>query len=145
VGVFDEALRARDNHRADCIRTLDVAVVVNLYAVQRSVDAKGGCYTVEQLTLGGALGEPTAQRLTRGCDYPIDQPLLIPTLRYCDAHPRPAERQRFFDQILLDQPVAEQYEGRFCAIVIKLADKRGEDLLHQERPVIARAMRAIAQ
>src|SRR5437868_4018414 len=111
VGVFDEALRARDNHRADCIRTLDVAVVVNLYAVQRSVDAKGGCYTVEQLTLGGALRGPPADRLARGCDYPVDQPLFVAALRYRKADPRPTERQCFFDQILLDQPVAEQYDG----------------------------------
>ena len=53
--------------------------------------------------------EATAERLTCGCDYPVDQPLFVAALRHCKADPRPAERQRFFDQILLDQPVTKQH------------------------------------
>jgi hypothetical protein len=92
VGVFDEPLGTGNDHCANCIRALDVAVVVNFYAVQWSVDAKGGCDTVEQLTLRGALREATAERLTRRCGYSVDQPLFIAALRYCEADPRSAER-----------------------------------------------------
>src|SRR5271165_2778840 len=41
IGVFDEPVRARDNHGADRIRALDVAVVVDLDAVERTVKAEG--------------------------------------------------------------------------------------------------------
>src|SRR5205807_796807 len=74
---------AGDNHRADCIRALDVAVVVNLYTVQWPVDAEGGCDTVEQLTLRGTLRKAPAERLTRGCNYSVDQPFFVAALRYC--------------------------------------------------------------
>jgi hypothetical protein len=84
-----------------------VAVVVNLYAVQWSVDAKSGCDTVEQLTLRGTLRKTPAERLTRGCNDPVDQPLFVAALRHCEADPGPTERQRFFYQALLDQPVAQ--------------------------------------
>ena len=82
-----------------------MAVVVNLYAVQWSVDAKGGCDALEQLALRGTLRKAPAERLTCGCDYPVDQPLFVAALRHRKVDSRPAERQRFFDQILLDQPV----------------------------------------
>jgi hypothetical protein len=39
---------------------LNVAVVVNFYAVQWSLDAESGCDTVEQLTLGGTFREAPA-------------------------------------------------------------------------------------
>jgi hypothetical protein len=71
---------------------LDVAVVVNLYAVQWSLDAESGCDTVEQLTLGGTLRESPAERLSRGCNYSVDQPFFVAAPRYGKADPRPAER-----------------------------------------------------
>jgi len=66
VGVFDEPFRAGDNHRADRIRALDMAVVVNLDPVQRSVDAERRRNSVEQLTLRGTLCKAATKRLARG-------------------------------------------------------------------------------
>src|SRR6266851_2149013 len=47
IGVLDQPVRPGDDHCADRVRALDVAVVVDLDAVERTVEAEGGGDAVE--------------------------------------------------------------------------------------------------
>src|SRR5215470_7904395 len=101
VGAFHEPVGARDDHRADRVRALDVAVVIYLYPVQLAVEAERRCDPVEELALRGALGEPAAERFARRFEDPLHEPFLVAALRYREGHPATAERQRLLDQLLL--------------------------------------------
>src|SRR5438094_565314 len=121
-----------------------MAVVVNLDAVERRREPEGGGDAVEQLALRSAFGEPAPERLARAGGDAVDQLLLVAAPRYRERHVPAAERQRFLDQILLDQRMAEQHQWRFRPVVVELADKGGQHLLYRELAVVAREIGAVA-
>ena len=65
VGVLHQPVGAGDDHRADRVAALDVAVVVDLDAVERRLQPERRGDAVEQLALRGAFGEAAAERLAR--------------------------------------------------------------------------------
>ena len=75
--VFPETLRPGDDHRADRIRALDVAVVVDLDAPRRPRQPKTFRQRREQLALRGGVGELAAERLARIGERVIDELLLL--------------------------------------------------------------------
>ena len=121
-----------------------MAVVVDLDAVRRGVEAKRRGDALEQPALRGALGEPAAERLARGGEDAIDQLLFIAALRHRQDDTAAAERQRLLDQLLLGQPMAEQHQRRFWPVVVELADKRAQHVLDRELAIVAREIGAIA-
>src|SRR5439155_10628147 len=54
VGVLDQPVGAGDDHRADRVTALDVAVVIDLDAAERRLQPECRSDAVEQLTLRGA-------------------------------------------------------------------------------------------
>ena len=124
-----EPVRVGNDHRADRIRALDMAVVVNLDAVQRPIETQGGRHPVEQLALRCAFGETAAERLPRRRVDAIDKLFLVAALRHREGHLLAAQRERLLDELLLDQPMAQQDQPGFGAVVVKLADKGTQHLL----------------
>src|SRR5439155_9058160 len=107
-------------------------------AVQRCVDSECSRDPIEELTLRGALRQPTAERLARSSENAVYQSLLVAALRHRERDPAAAaERQCLFDQVLLDQPMTEQHQRGFRAIVVKLTNERGQHLLDRELAVVA--------
>src|SRR5262249_12907976 len=123
---------------------LDVAVVVDLDPVERRLKPEGGGDSVEQLTLRGALGQPSAERLSRRRGDAVDQLLFVAALRHRQRDPAAAQRQRLLHQSLLDQAMAEQQQRRLWPIVIELTDKAGQHLFDAELAVVAREVGAVA-
>ena len=88
--VLLEALRARDDHGADRVRALDVAVVVDLDAARHARQPERFGQRLEQLLLRRGVGQLAPQRLAR-----IDQRVRRPVLssrRAAAPKPRPCGR-----------------------------------------------------
>src|SRR5262249_18338990 len=81
VLIFLEALRPGDDHRADRVAALDMAVVVDLDAPRRPRQSEGLGQQIQQLALRRALGELPRQRLARIGERVVDELLLLAALR----------------------------------------------------------------
>ena len=88
--VLLKALRTGDDHGADRVAALDVAVVVDLDAPRHSRQREGLGQQLQQLALRRGLGELARQRLARIGERVIDQILLLAALGH--ARPRPCSR-----------------------------------------------------
>src|SRR4029077_12377801 len=92
IGVFNETIGSRDDHRADRICTLDVAVVVDFDAVERPLKPKCGVHAVEQLALRRALRKTAAERFAGCTENADDKPPFIAAARYRKRHAPAMER-----------------------------------------------------
>src|SRR6516164_6001309 len=144
VSVLDEPIRARNDHCADRIRALDVAIVVDFNAVERTIKAKGCGDAVEQLALRCALGEAAAECLARRKEDAAHELSLVTAPRHRKPHPLAAKRQSLLHQLLLDQLMTEQNERGFGAIVVELPDERSQHFLDGELAVVAREISPVA-
>ncbi len=88
--VFLEALRAGDDHGADRIGALDVAVVVDLDALRNARQPERVGQRLEQLLLRRRVGELAAERLARIGERMRDEIALLAALRH--RRPRPCDR-----------------------------------------------------
>ena len=82
VLAFAKALRPGDDHGADRVRALDVAVVVNLDAARRARQAESLGELAQQFLLRRGFGELAAERLARIGERVLDQILLLAALRH---------------------------------------------------------------
>ena len=76
-----------DDHRADRVGALDVAVVVDLDPLRRMRQAERGDHALQQAALRRGVGELAAQRLARIGQRVRDQLLLLAAL--AASRPRP--------------------------------------------------------
>src|SRR5690242_3668754 len=144
VGVFHQPIGTGNDHRADRVAALDMAVVVDLDAIERPVQTECLGDAVEQLPLRRAFGEPAAERLARGQHDAVDEPLLVAALRNRELDAPTPQGQRLFDKLLLNERMAQQHDRRFRLVVVELADKRGQHLLDRELSVMPRKIGAVA-
>ncbi len=108
---------------------LDMAVVVDLDAVERALQPERGRDTVEQLRCE-ALSASRRPSASRAAAAIRSTSFFLSPRRGTASVTRPAaQRQRFRDQLLLDQRMAQQDQRRFRPIVIELADEGGQHVL----------------
>src|SRR5215468_12408517 len=81
VLVFLKSLRTGDNHCADRVAALDVAIVVDLDAAWRSGQTESFGEHLEELALGRAFGKLARKRLARVGERVINEVLLLAPLR----------------------------------------------------------------
>src|SRR5207237_10759107 len=82
VQVFPESLRTSDDHRADRVAALDVAIVVDLDTSRRSGQSENLGQRLEELALRRGVGKLARQRLARIGERVIDEVLLLAALGY---------------------------------------------------------------
>ena len=90
------------------------------------------------------LGEAAAERFPCRREDTVDKLPLLAAPRHRKTYTRAAQGQSFLYQLMLDELMTEQNDGRLGAIVIELADKRSQHLLDGELAVVARKIRPIA-
>ena len=109
VLVLHEAFGTGDDHGADRIGALDVAVVVDLDALRRLRQASVVGQRVEQAALRRGIGELAAERFARIGQRVGDQLLLLAALRRRDLDlVAGLDRQRVGKQLALLDLVREQ-------------------------------------
>ena len=122
-----------------------MAVVIDLDALRRRVEAEGVRDAREQLLLRRALGELARQRLARIDQGVLDELALVAALRRRELDPAPGMgRERLDQQIVVGRHVAREDAGRDRLVVVELADEGGEHVLDAELPVVAREIGAVA-
>jgi len=144
ISVLHKPVRAGDDHCTDRIATLNVTVVINLDTVQRAFESERRRDAVEQSTLRSAFRKAAAEGLARCCENAVHQPFLVAAPGHREGNPPTADRQSLFDQFVLHEPMAEQNEGGLQAIVVELADERGQNLLDRELAIMAREVRPVS-
>ena len=125
VGVLDETVRPRHHHGADRRAALDVAVVVDLDALGRTVKAKYPRHALEQLALGAAFGHATRQRLA-GVDHGLVEGVLLvatPGMADLDLVAR-RHGERAFEKVAFGDVVACQDQLGRLARFVELAPNR---------------------
>src|SRR5260221_9800382 len=145
VRALHQAFGPGDDHRADRIGALDVAVVVDLDAARRRLEAERGGDPFEQLALRGALRDATAERLARVVEGVAEKTRALAALGHQQRDlALGADGQRLGDQLGLGERLAEQDQGRRRLVVVELADEGGEHLLDRQLPVVAGEIGTIA-
>src|SRR5471030_2204879 len=100
IGALHQPLGSGDDHRTDRIGALDVAVVVDLDAAGRRLEAEGGGNAFEQLALRRALGDAPAERLARVVEGVTEEACSLATLGHEQYNlALGADGQRLGDQI----------------------------------------------
>src|SRR5882672_8739543 len=84
IGILDEAVWPRHHHGADRRAALDMAVVVDLDALGRAVEAKEARHALEQLALRAALGHAARQGLAGVEGGLVERVLLVAALGMTD-------------------------------------------------------------
>ena len=145
IGVLDEAVRSGDDHGADRLRSLDMAVVVDLDALRRPLQIEGIGQLFHELPLRGAFGQAARQRLVRIGQGVFHELALGAAPRHgqVDLVLGPV-RQRRCDQVLLFRRVAQQDRAGRDLVGIELPEKRGQNGADGEVPVVAREIGAVA-
>src|SRR5262249_33177266 len=143
--VLPQALRSSDNHRADRVGALDVAVVVDLDPPRRTRQAKALGERREQLAPLGGGGGVASQRLARVGKRVIDELLLFAAARVEDLDLVAAlGGQRLRQQRLLLDRVRDQDQPRSRLVVVELRQEGAEHLTRTERAVGLREIGAVA-
>ncbi len=145
VLVLDEAVDARDDHRADRIGPHDVGIVIDFDAADRTVDAERGRQRSEQLFLRRRVREFARQRLARIAQRVFDKLLFFAAARRadCDAVAR-ARTQRAAERIVALDIVGKQHETRRRALQVELREEGIEHFGGPEASVGAWEISAIA-
>ena len=134
--VLPEALRPGDDHRADRVRALDVAVVVDLDALRHARQAERLGEPLQQLLLRRGVGELAAERLARIDQRMRDQLLLLAPLRHRDLDPAAGlGAQRLGQQFALGNVVRQQDQRGRRLVVVELREERAQHLARSERAV----------
>ena len=131
--VLHEALRARDDHRADRVRALDVAVVIDLDPARRRRQPEGLGQRFQQRILRRGIGELARQRLARIGERMRHHVALLAALRLLDFDIVPAlGRQRFGQQRALRQIFGDQNRARAGLVVVELRDEGIEHVVGRQ-------------
>ena len=126
------------------VRTRDVAVVVDLDPLRRTVEPEALGKRLEERPLGRAFADPPLQRLAGIALRGRHQAALLAAHRPADAHPAPRlHRERLGDERLLGQREVQQDQRRRLPVLVELAEEGGEHSLGrlvrgmagEERPV----------
>ena len=130
VLALAEPLRPGDDHRAQRVGALDMAVVVDLDALRRLGQLEQVGDLAQQFRLRGRFGQPPVERLDRVALCLIHQAAAIPPLRHRqrDLIPR-ALAQRLGQQPAFRQIAVEQDRPRRRHLLIELGQERGEHLV----------------
>ncbi len=91
IGAFQETVGACDDHRADRIGPLDMAVVVNLDPPRRRIEVEQIGQTAQQPRLGRRFGKPPVERFPRVTRRLLDQLAPLAALADADLHLAPGQ------------------------------------------------------
>src|SRR5205085_11156324 len=134
--VFAETLGPRDDHGANRVRALDVAVIVDLNAARGFTQAERLGERREQVLLRLRFGKLAPKRLARIRECVIDQFLLLAAPWQRDLDLMPAfHTQRLREQCAILNLVRQEDAARRRLVVIELREKRAEYLARFERAV----------
>ncbi len=145
IGRFHEAFRPGHHHRAHRVGALDVAVVVDLDALGRRLEAKRVGHALQHLALRRAFGEPARERGPGIFERVLDELALVAALRRGQLHlAAGAHRQRFLHQRGVGHLLAQQHQLRRRLVVVELADESSQHFLAGRGLVVAREIGAVA-
>ena len=145
VLVLAEPVRPGDDHGADRVGALDVAVVIDLDPPRRLRQSEARRQRRQEPLLGGRLGELASQRLARIGERMLDQVALLAPLRHRDLDLVPAlDRERFRQQLAVLGLVGHEDQPRARLIVVELREERAQHLLRRERAIGAGEIGAVA-
>ena len=124
VGVPARPLGADNHHRTDGIAPLDVAVVVYLNALRRTLQAEDIRNALQQAPLAGTLRNPPGQGLLRIQEGMIDHSPLRAALGppQVNAVPR-LQTQRLREEAVIGRTHAQQYLPRRGPVAVELAEE----------------------
>ena len=124
----------------------DVAVVVDLDAGRRRLEAQYPGDAGEQPALGRAFGEPAGERVAGVGDGLDDQVSLGATLRMDQPHAAPgADAERRLDKLVSLHGVTEHHDFRRRAGSVELAEKSGDHLARLGTVRVGREVGAVAE
>ena len=145
VLVLEEPLGPGDDHRADRVAALDVAVVVDLDPARLLGQLEELGQLAQGARLGAGLGEAAVERFGGVAAGLLHQPPPVAALRHADLDPVPGRlAQRLLQQLALGQLAVDQDRARRRHFLVELRQHAGEHLVVLDPLRVAGEERAVA-